>query len=326
MHDLIIVGAGPAGLGASIYASRYKLEHVVIGNEIGGQITEAWEIENYAGFESISGKELMEKFSNQTKKLGAEIIPAVVVEVNKKDDSFDVVTSDGKSYISKSIIFALGMKARKANITGEDDFIGKGVSYCATCDAMFFREKEVVVIGGGDSAATAALHLSEFASKVTLMYRGDQVKFEPAWKEKIEKNEKIEIILNSEVKEIKGEGKVSAISYEQSGPASTREDASPALTNRGESTRGGEKKELPVQGVFIEIGTVPGVEVAKKLGIETDDQDYIIVDSTQKTNLDYVYASGDVTTASNKFRQVITAVAEGAVAAGSVYKKIKLEK
>ena len=316
IHDLIIVGAGPAGLGASIYASRYKLEHVVIGNEIGGQITEAYEIENYAGFESISGKELMEKFSNQTKKLGAEIIPAVVAEVNKQDDSFEVVTSDGKKYISKSIIFALGMKARKANITGEDNFIGKGVSYCATCDAMFFREKEVVVIGGGDSAATAALHLSEFASKVTLMYRGDQVKFEPAWKEKIEKNEKIEILLSSEVKEIKGEGKVSGVSFEQAGPASTREDAS--------STRGKEKKELPVQGVFIEIGTVPGVEVAKKLGIETDDQDYIVVDSTQKTNLDYVYASGDVTTASNKFRQVITAVAEGAVAAGSVYKKLKL--
>ena len=304
VHDLIIIGAGPAGLGASIYASRYKLEHVVIGNEIGGQVTEAFEIENYAGFESISGKELMEKFSNQTKKLGAEIIPAVVTEVNKKDDYFEVITNDEKNYISKSIIFALGMKARKADIAGEDDFIGKGVSYCATCDAMFFREKEVVVIGGGDSAATAALHLSEFANKVTLMYRGDQVKFEPAWKEKIEKNPKIEIILNSEVKEIKGEGKVSAVSYEQSG----------------------EKKELAVQGVFIEIGTVPGVDVAKKLGIETDDQDYIVVDSTQKTNLENVYASGDVTTASNKFRQVITAVAEGAVAAGSVYKKIKLEK
>ena len=304
IYDSIVIGSGPAGMGASIYASRYKLDHVVLGNEIGGQITEAFEIENYAGFESISGKELMEKFADQTKKLGAEIIPATVAEVEKKGENFEIKTSDGTSFISKSIIFALGMKPRKANIPGEDNFIGKGVSYCATCDAMFFRNKEVVVIGGGDSAATAALHLSEFADKVTLMYRGEQVRFEPAWMEKIEKNSKIEIILNSEVKEVKGEGKVSGVSYEQKG----------------------ETKELAVQGVFIEIGTVPGVGVAKDLGVETDEQEYIIVDQTQKTNLENVYAAGDVTTASNKFRQVITAVAEGAVAAGSVYKKIKLSR
>ena len=302
IHDLIIIGAGPAGLGASIYASRYKLEHVVIGNEIGGQIVEAWELENYAGFESISGKDLMEKFANQTKKLGAEIIQASVAKVQKNGEYFEISTSDGTSYFSKTIIFALGMKARKANIIGEDNFIGKGVSYCATCDAMFFRGKEVVVIGGGDSAATAALHLSDFANKVTLMYRGEKVKFEPAWMEKISKNEKIEIMLNSFVKEVKGEGKVSAVLYEQNGEA----------------------KELPVQGVFIEIGTVPGVGVAKDLGVIVDEQEYIIVDQTQKTNLENVYAAGDVTTGSNKFRQVITAVAEGAVAAGSVYKKIKL--
>lgn len=304
IYDSIIIGSGPAGLGASIYASRYKLDHVVLGNEIGGQITEAFEIENYAGFESISGRELMEKFADQTKKLGAEIIPVTIAEVKKNDDSYEVISSDGKSFISKSVIFALGMKPRKANIPGEDNFIGKGVSYCATCDAMFFRNKEVIVIGGGDSAATAALHLSEFADKVTLMYRGEQVRFEPAWMEKIESNPKIEIFLNSVVKEVKGEGKVSSVSYDQKG----------------------ETKELAVQGVFIEIGTVPGVGVAKELGVETDDQEYIIVDQTQKTNLENVYAAGDVTTASNKFRQVITAVAEGAVAAGSVYKKIKLNR
>ena len=304
IYDSIVIGSGPAGLGASIYASRYKLDHVVIGNEIGDQITEAWEIENYAGFESISGKELMEKFADQTKKLGAEIILATVAEVKKNEDSFEVVSSDGKSFLSKSVIFALGMKPRKANILGEDNFIGKGISYCATCDAMFFRNKEVVVIGGGDSAATAALHLSEFADKVTLMYRGEQVRFEPAWMEKIESNPKIEVILNSVVKEVKGDSKVSGVSYEQNG----------------------EMKELNVQGVFIEIGTVPGVGITKELGVETDDQDYIVVDQTQKTNLENVYAAGDVTTASNKFRQVITAVAEGAVAAGSVYKTIKLNR
>lgn len=316
IHDLIIIGAGPAGLGASIYASRYKLEHIVIGNEIGGQITEAWELENYAGFESISGKELMDKFANQTKKLGAEIIQASVVMIRRSGENFGVTTREGNVYLAKAIIFALGMKARKANIQGEDKFIGKGVSYCATCDAMFFRGKDVVVIGGGDSAATAALHLADFANKVTLMYRGEKVKFEPAWIEKIEKNPKIEIVLNSFVKEVKGDTKVSEIVYEQAGPASTRGDAS--------STRGGETKELPVQGVFVEIGTVPGVGVAKELGVTVDEQEYIIVDQTQKTNLENVYAAGDVTTNSNKLRQIITATAEGAVAAQSVYKKLKL--
>ncbi len=304
IFDLIIIGAGPAGLSASIYASRYKLNHLVIGKEMGGQIAEAWEIENYPGFEKISGKDLMQKFSDQAKKLGAEIIQETVAQIKKQEENFEISTSDGKVYLAKTIIFALGMKARKANITGEDNFIGKGVSYCSTCDAMFFRNKEVVVVGGGDSAATAALHLADFANKVTLMYRGEQVRLEPAWMEKIEKNPKIEIILNSVVKEVKGEGKVSSVSYEQKG----------------------ELKEMPTQGVFVEIGTVPGVGIIKEMGVNVDEGEYIIVDQEQKTNLENIWAAGDATTNSNKFRQVITATAEGAVAAQSVYKKIKLNK
>ncbi|HEX8974461.1 MAG TPA: FAD-dependent oxidoreductase [Patescibacteria group bacterium] len=305
MYDLIIIGAGPSGLGASIYASRYKLNHVVIGEEIGGQVVEASDIENYAGVESISGRDLMELFQKQSKDLGGTIIQAGVNKVNKTHDGFEVLTSDGKKYESSAIIFALGMKPRKLNMPGEDKFIGKGVSYCATCDAMFFRGKDVAVIGGGDAAATAAIHLSEFANSVQLLYKEGTKCYEPSWEEKMAKSGKIACASFDKLDELLGDERVEGIAYE---------------------TADGQKKELKVQGVFIEIGSVPGVVVAKELGVATDEQGYIIVDQTQQTNVENVFASGDVTTGSNKFRQIITAVAEGAVASGSVYKKLKLAK
>lgn len=303
MYDLIIIGAGPAGLGASIYASRYKLGHIVIGGEIGGQVVEAWEIENYAGIESISGKDLMFKFVKQTKDLGGTIIEANVNKINKIDEGFEVMSEDGKKYETKSIILALGMKARKMNIPGEDKFLGKGVSYCATCDAMFYRGKDVAVIGGGDAAATAAIHLAEFANSVQLLFKQDTKCFEPSWEQQIIKTGKIAMAEFEKIDEILGNEKVEGIAYE--------------TNNAG-------KKELALQGVFVEIGSTPGVVVAKELGVQTDEQGYIIIDQTQATNVENVYAAGDATTGSNKFRQIITAVAEGAVAAGSVYKKIKL--
>lgn len=304
-YDLIIIGAGPAGLGASIYASRYKLNHVVIGSEIGGQVTEAWEIENYAGIEKISGKELMEKFVQQTRDLGAEIVENSVNMIKKTEEGFEVHTENGKKFETKSVILALGMKARKMNIPGEDKFLGKGISYCATCDAMFYRGKEVAVIGGGDSAATAAIHLAEFASKVKLLFKTGTKCFEPSWEEEILKTGKVTMEEFEKITEISGNEKVEGIVFEN---------------------QTGEKRELALQGVFIEIGSTPGVIVAKELGVTTDEQGYIMVNQDQSTNVEFVYAAGDATTGSNKFRQIITAVAEGAVAAGSIYKKLKLNK
>ncbi len=302
IYDLIIIGAGPAGLGASIYASRYKLDHLVIGNEIGGQVVEAAEIENWAGEISVPGKALMEKFEHHARHLGAEIIQADVSSIVKTKDDFEVL-ANGEKYQAGSVILALGMKVRKMNIPGEDKFIGKGVSYCATCDAMFFRGKDVAVIGGGDAAATAAIHLSDFANSVKLLYR-DECNWEPSWDELIFKNGKVEKIKMTGCKEILGEQKVSGLKYE---------------TVDGE-------KELAAQGIFIEIGSTPGVTIAQNLGVALDEQKYIVVDNTQATNVENVYAAGDATTGSNKFRQIITAVAEGAVAAGSVYRKLKLSK
>ncbi len=316
MYDLIIIGAGPAGLAASIYASRYKLNHIVIGSEIGGQATEAWQVENYPGCEKIPGRELMEKFKKQAENLGGEIIQSAVSSVKKTGEEFEIFTESGKSYKSQSVILALGMKPRKLNIPGEDKFTGKGVSYCATCDGAFFKNKDVAVIGGGDAAATAALQLAEFADKVYVLYITGGLVIEPSWMEKIKNDAKIEMIECAKITEITGEParnasasvaggqKVAGINYEFSG----------------------ELKSINIQGAFIEIGSVPGVVLAKELGAETDGQDYIIVNDAQETNVEKVYAAGDATTGSNKFRQIITAAAEGAIAAGSVYKKLKLKR
>ncbi len=302
IHDLIIIGAGPAGLGASIYASRYKLNHLVIGEEIGGQVVEASKIENYAGFESISGKELMDKFRKQTEDLGTKIIQLSVEKIEKKDDVFVVSAKGGENYQAKTLILALGMKPRRMHITGEKEFIGKGVSYCATCDAMFFRNKNVVVVGGGDAAAMAAQHLAEFADKIYVLHR-KATNWNPAREEALKKNKKVKMICCVDITEIRGDKTVNEIVYKKDNKPNT----------------------LQVEGVFIEIGSVPGIELIRKLNVKVDDKDYIIVDQTQVTNIPGVWAAGDVTTGSNKFRQIITAVAEGAVAAGSVYKELKLK-
>lgn len=305
MRDLIIIGAGPAGLGASIYASRYKLDHIVIGREIGGQVTEASAIENWAGELSISGQELMDKFRKHAQSFGAEIVEAEADGIKKIEGGFEVFCeSNGCKYEAKTVILALGMKARKLEIPGEDKFIGKGVSFCATCDAMFFRGKDVAVVGGGDSAAAASIHLAEFANKVFLIYPKEDVRFDPSWAGKLDGNPKIERVCCSKLTEIRGDQAVESVVYEM----------------------GGEAKEIPVQGVFIEIGSVPGVELAHEIGVETDKDNYIIVGEDQQTNVENIFAAGDVTTNSNKFRQIITAVAEGSIAAGSVYRKLKLGK
>ncbi len=304
MKDLIIIGAGPAGLSASIYASRYKMDHCIIASEVGGQVNEAWEIENYPGTASISGKELMIKFREHAEKLGTEIVTGEVQQVVKKEDGFSLLFSGGKTIETRMLILSLGMKPRRMNLAKENELIGKGVSYCATCDAMFFRGKDVAVIGGGDSAATAALHLTEFANNVKLLFKTGTKKFLPAWEEKIIANPKINIEEVDEVLGIIGENVVQGLSYKKDG----------------------EEKEIVLQGVFIEVGTIPLDILTSQLGISTDEQGYIIVGNDQSTNIEDVYAAGDVTTGSNKFRQIITAASEGAIAAGSAYKKLKVTK
>jgi thioredoxin reductase (NADPH) len=301
VYDLIIIGQGPAGLSAGIYASRYKLKTLILGEEPGGTATHAYKIKNYPGFSSISGMDLMKKFREQINE-SVEIKQEKVIEL-KEENLFVVTTKEGVCK-SKTIIVAAGTKRRELNIPGEHEFLGKGVSYCATCDAMFFKDKRVAVIGGNDAAAMSAMLVSEYASKVFIIYRKEKIRAEPAKVAMIEKNQKIKIINNTNVLGIKGNNMVESLVLDKE--------------NNGSN-------ELKVDGVFIEIGSVPSTVLTKKIGINLDENGYIIVDGGMNTNIKGVYAAGDITTGSNKFWQIITAASEGAIAAKSAYDFLKNE-
>ena len=295
MYDLIIIGGGPGGLGAAVYATRFNLKSVLISKDIGGYMLESPQIENYPGFTSITGIDLSNKMKEQVKSLKTEIVEEEIVEIKQ---GFTVKTKTNKQFKAKNIILALGTKRRKLNIKGEDEFAGKGVSYCATCDAPLFRGKTIAVIGGANSAVVSAILLAKYAKQVYIFYRKKPLRADPHWIEKLKqyKNIKVQCCVNA--KEIKGTKVVESI-----------------VLDNGE--------EIQVGGVFIEIGSVPSTSLVKNLNIKLDEQGYIIVDKTQKTNIDGVYAAGDITTASNKMRQIITACAEGAIAAESVYNNLK---
>jgi len=303
-YDLIIIGAGAAGLTASVYASRYKLEHLIFGVEPGGQMNEIKSIENWPGTISISGGDLIGKMIEQVNNFGVQIKSESISLVKRNEEGIFEVETGREKYSAKAVIMAMGTSYKKMNIPGEKEFTGKGVSYCATCDAMFFRDKVVSVIGGGNSAAVVSLELADFATKVYLVYRGERLSAEPVWLDKIAANPKIEVIKETNVIEIKGQDKVEKIILDK------------AIND--------DKTFLEVDGVFIEIGSEPGIELARKLGVETDEQNFIKVNLDQSTNIEGVYAAGDITTGSNKFRQILMAASEGALAANSAYKKLKL--
>jgi len=304
IYDLIIIGAGPAGLAASIYASRYKLNHLLLGAEIGGQINEIRNLENWPGDISVTGFDLISRFVEHAKSLGVTAQAESVVSVKKNAENLFEVVTGGNAHQTRAIIMAMGSEYRKLNIPGEKELTGKGVSYCATCDAMFFREKIICVVGGGNAAVTSALGLTDFASKVYLIYRGDRLPAEPVWLDKVAANSKIEVIRNTNIIEIKGEQKVEKVILDKAH---------------------NDENHLDVEGVFVEIGSNPGVELAQRLGVETDEQGFVKVNPDMSTNIPGLFAAGDITTGSNKFRQILTAASEGAVAANGAYKMLKLK-
>jgi thioredoxin reductase (NADPH) len=240
--------------------------------------------------------ELVEKFRKQAKSLDVEIKDEEAEGIKKEDGHFLV----NNKYKAKKIILAVGTERRKLNVSGEDKFIGKGVSYCATCDAPFFKDKVVGVVGGSNSAARAAQLLSEYAKKVYIIYRREKIRAEPRLCKQIEENPKIEIINNTYIKEIKGDKTINSVVFDSG-------------------------EQFMLDGLFIEIGSVPAVALPKELGVKIDDEGCVIVDKEMRTNIDGVYAAGDITTGSNKWKQVITACAEGGLAASSAYLDIKKE-
>ena len=292
-YDVAILGAGPAGLTAAIYSLRYGLKTIVISKDIGGVANYADVIENYPGFEG-KGIELMQKFAEQAKKQGAEIMFDELVSIERAGKDFSINTKN-KKIGAKAVIISLGTEHKRLGIPGEAKFIGRGISFCSACDAPLYKNKVVAVIGGGNGAATSALILSVHASKGFLIHKGDELKAEKARAERIKKNKKIEVLYGTIPKEVKGNDFVEALSVEQ----------------------GGKAKDIKLDGIFVEIGSVPATTFAKELGVDLDDKGYIITDENMYTNIKGILAAGDMV--KSRLKQVIVSAAQGAIAAKSAY-------
>ena len=300
VYDVVVVGGGPAGLTAALYAARYMLSVVVITERIGGQMAEAGWIENYPGIPRIVGPELAKRFEEHVKRYNVPIILDTVVDVLRDGELFVVKLASGVELKGHTIILAMGVRKRRLGVPGELEFLGRGVSYCAPCDAPLFRGKRVAVVGGGDSAASAALLLAEYADKVYIVHRRDQLRVQPLYRKLLDENPRIEVLYNRVVKRICGDKVVRKLVLE--------------------NTVNGQIEELNVDGVFIEIGAEPPTDFAKKLGLEVDDKGYIKVRDDMSTNIPGVFAAGDCTNAFGGVKQIIVAAAMGAIAATSAYK------
>ncbi len=297
-YDLIIIGSGPAAYSASLYASRYKIDHVIIGAMPGGTASSAHRICNFPGFKKITGLELMMKMREQVLEYGVGEIMDKVTGVVKNDDGlFNVQTQSNGDFSSKSVLVAVGTERRELGISSEAKFKGKGVSYCATCDGMFYKDKVVAVLGGSNSANMAAVYLADICKKVYIIYRKDRLRGEELWIDEVMKNEKIEVVFNANVVELQGNDFVESMSLDRDGMV------------------------LDVSGVFVEIGSKPGLDF--DIGVKLNEGGYIVVNHEQKTNVEGIYAAGDITTNSNHFEQVVVACSEGAVAANAIYYWLK---
>ncbi|UCG44684.1 MAG: thioredoxin-disulfide reductase [Candidatus Bathyarchaeota archaeon] len=300
--DLIIIGAGTAGLTAALYGARSGLRTLVLEERIiGGSAAETPIIENYPGFyEGISGRELVDRMAKHCKKFGAEINELESVTKMTFKDSMATVKTEKATYTSSVVIIASGCHYKELGVPGEAEFRGRGVSYCTLCDGAFFKEKKVIVVGGGNTAAISSIYLANLASVVMVAHRRDQLRAEEALVKDM-RSQNVDILWNTEVKEIKGDTKVKSV----------------ILHNN----KTGKKREVDIDGVFIQVGEVPNSQVAKKAGVEVDKDGYILVDSRQRTNIEGLYAAGDIT--KGPVKQIGTAVGQSIIAATEAFGHIK---
>lgn len=296
IYDLIIIGAGPAGITASVYAARKKMDFLVLTKDIGGQTLWSGDIENYIGYQFITGPDLTTKFEEHIKQYDIEVKENEPVLVIEKKGNLVYATTDKAEYISKTLIVASGKRSRELGVPGEQEFRNKGVAYCATCDAPLFAGKDVAVIGGGNSALEAVLQLKEIASKVYVIDINKELGGDAIMREKVLKDEKVTFLGDAKVTAIKGDVFVGSIGVET----------------------GGMEQNISVQGVFIEIGLLPNTEFKSNLALNESGE--IIVNNCSETNVPGIFAAGDVTDTPEK--QIIIAAGEGAKATLKVFSYI----
>ncbi len=295
IYDVIIIGGGPSGMSAAIYASRARLKTLLIEKAgCGGQIAITDHLENYPGFEEgINGFELAMKMEKQARTFGCEITYGEASSVETEDAIKKVILSENKEYFTKTIIIASGANFKKLAVEGEQEFIGKGVSYCATCDGPFFRNKEIAVVGGGDSALQEALYLTKFATKVNLIHRRDQFRAAKILQEKVFAEPKINIIFDSVVEKISGNLSVEQITLK--------------------NVKNNISSQLAVNGIFVFVGWLPNTKFLNNTAVKLNENGYIVTDDNMNTSVQGVFACGDVR--QKILRQVVTAAGDGAIAA-----------
>ena len=298
VEQVIIVGSGPAGFTAGLYAARANLSPLLItGNEYGGQVSLTYEVENYPGFpESLSGPELVEKMKEQAEKFGTRVEFDYVNNINTESNPFVVSTAAGKEYRARTVILATGARPRYMEVPGEKELTGKGVSYCATCDGFFFRGKDVLVIGGGDSAAEEAIFLTKFASRVRILHRRDKLRAGKLLQDRVFANPKIEMVWNTVVTEVVGkDGSVVGV--------------------KTQNTQSGDAGYLETDGIFVFIGHLPNNQLLQgKFALDEDG--HLIVDAKMRTNIPGIYAAGEIM--DKTYKQVATSVGQGCAAAMQV--------
>ena len=300
MKDLIIVGAGPAGLSAAIFAKRQGMDVVVFdSSEQSSNLSITHVVENYPGVEKIVGMELLNRIKKQVTDLGVEIKNEKITSISKKD--IFLVKAGKREYQSKSVILAMGLQHRKANIKGEDKFFGKGISYCAVCDGPLFVGKTVAVIGGGDSALKSVLALKDMGiNKLYLIHRRNEFRAERIWQNRIKEID-VNMVNNSVVEEIVGKEFIEKIIVRD--------------------TKTSKLNEIKIDGLFIEFGSVPVAGLVKGIGVKLDESGFIVTNEKKETSVPGIFAAGDIST--GQLKQNVTAVADGAIAAASAYRFIK---
>ena len=309
MYDLIIIGAGPAGVAAGVYAARQRLKILILSKDVGGQVAKkAVDIENYPGFEKISGPELVELYQKQIEFNNLEVAHEEVVTLEKNNDLFLIKAKSGKTYEATAVIIATGAESKKINIPGEEEFAGKGVSYCSLCDGPIFKDKVVAVVGGGNNGFESALFLSNYVKHIYILEYSDMVKADNENQELVAGNKNIEVITNAKTLRIEGKVFVNAIFYE---------DVAASAKGSGEP----KEKKLDVNGVFVEIGYSPATSFAKDLAELNDKQEIVFDPVTLQTKTPGLFSAGDCNV--SKYKQIVMASGQGAMAALSAYEYIK---